>query len=196
MKNKEYSHFSYLNFKLSPTKLLRALFSLSYVAHIFFAVFLVSCISKQPAHTQTQGLTEITKPLKNPTKTLAKSYWNVTYLALDGEKLLPTNRTPTLLINANGSISGTTGCNRYFASIKQENNHFKIKDIGTTRMACKGALMKQENLFLKSLELVAFFEQQNEILLLGRENRSLIIKLRSASAASNSALAPIAHTIP
>jgi heat shock protein HslJ len=188
MKNNKYYCVNQLNFKKSFGKLSRKVFSVTSAVNIFISLLFVSCASKQLGHTQ--GVTEIIKPIENPTEALAKSSWYVTYLALADESVIDlsqTNRNPTLLIDTTGKISGSTGCNRYFASIKKIDNYFKIENIGTTRMACKGALMTQESVFLKALGLVVFFEQQNDILLLGERNRNIIMKLRPASSISKPA---------
>lgn len=57
----------------------------------------------------------------------------------------------TLIFSADGSVSGSTGCNSYGGSVKAEADGLTIGPLRTTRMACAPALMDQEQKFLKVL---------------------------------------------
>jgi len=58
------------------------------------------------------------------------------HFSLDGEK---------------GTLSGRSGCNRYFASYSLSNEHLHIGAIGSTRMLCSPAQMAQETQYFQAL---------------------------------------------
>ncbi len=49
-------------------------------------------------------------------------------------------------------ISGSSGCNRYFASYTLEDEQLKFGVAGRTQMACPEEIMKQEDQFLSALQ--------------------------------------------
>ena len=68
---------------------------------------------------------------------------------------LPENITITLTINGD-KVSGRSGCNRYFAGIKEGKmpGDIEIGQAAGTRMACPGEAMELESRFLKALSNV------------------------------------------
>jgi heat shock protein HslJ len=55
----------------------------------------------------------------------------------------------TAVFGAEGSVSGTAGCNRYFASYNVTGTSLSISSVGSTKMACgTPGLMQQESMFL------------------------------------------------
>ena len=61
---------------------------------------------------------------------------------------LVSGREPTLAFSADGRISGTTGCNRFFGSYTQDGAALTFPGTGMTKMACmEDGLMIQENAF-------------------------------------------------
>lgn len=58
----------------------------------------------------------------------------------------------TLTFETDSRIAGSTGCNRYFASIHISGASLRIDQTGSTRMACKPAAMEQETRFLAALQ--------------------------------------------
>jgi len=64
-------------------------------------------------------------------------------------------------------ISGSTGCNRYFASYQLiGDNTLVISQAGSTMMACPEKIAFQEQQFLKNLAEINFYQLQNDQLLL------------------------------
>lgn len=57
----------------------------------------------------------------------------------------------TLVLQADGAISGSAGCNRYLGQAKLDGDRLAIAPLATTRMACSPALMDQENRYLEAL---------------------------------------------
>lgn len=71
--------------------------------------------------------------------------------------LLDTEMTTSF--GADGQVSGSAGCNRYFASFSVDSNAIKIGAPGATKMFCgePAGLMEQESQFLKALESAATY---------------------------------------
>lgn len=57
----------------------------------------------------------------------------------------------TLTIGADGKLSGSGGCNRYFGTATVKNGKVSIGPLGSTQMACVPAQMDQERKFLDAL---------------------------------------------
>jgi heat shock protein HslJ len=58
----------------------------------------------------------------------------------------------TLLINADGSASGSGGCNRFTTKATIAGSKITFKPAAATRMMCARAVMDQEQKFLSALE--------------------------------------------
>lgn len=65
-----------------------------------------------------------------------------------------------------GSISGRSGCNRYFASYRLADDHFSSGPLGSTRMFCSPAQMAQEERYFQALAKARRCELSNGILLI------------------------------
>jgi heat shock protein HslJ len=66
-----------------------------------------------------------------------------------------------------GTISGRSGCNRYFASYNLNNDHLSVGPIGATRMLCSSAQMNQESRYFQALATAGRCKLSNEELLIG-----------------------------
>ena len=76
----------------------------------------------------------------------------------------------TLKVEADGQVSGSTGCNRYSGSAELGNGMtIRFGPLATTRMACKGPRMEEEQAFIAALENARSyrFEAGNLVLLDG-----------------------------
>lgn len=59
------------------------------------------------------------------------------------------------LVIEDGRITGSSGCNRYFADITESSpGEIKVGEIGTTRMVCSDEIMLVENRYLSALDAV------------------------------------------
>lgn len=58
----------------------------------------------------------------------------------------------TVRFGEDGRITGSGGCNRYFAGIEQEGDRLSVGVVGSTRMLCPPAVMDQEGRFFQALE--------------------------------------------
>ena len=57
-----------------------------------------------------------------------------------------------------GQVSGSTGCNRFFAGYTVEGNQLTVEQAGSTMMACPEPAMTQERDFLNNIVLAASYE--------------------------------------
>jgi heat shock protein HslJ len=62
---------------------------------------------------------------------------------------------PTVQFGADGSVHGTTGCNRYTGRYTLDGDELALAPMATTRMMCSTELMEQEMAFLAALSWIA-----------------------------------------
>ncbi|VXD12958.1 exported hypothetical protein [Planktothrix serta PCC 8927] len=74
----------------------------------------------------------------------------------------PLKETEISLNFQEDQISGSSGCNRYFASYTLEDDQLKFGVAGRTQMACPEDIMKQEDQFLSALERSQTFQINSE----------------------------------
>lgn len=72
---------------------------------------------------------------------------------IDGGGVIDRLQT-TLEVSADGKVTGMGGCNRYAGSAKIDGDAIRFLPMGSTRMACSPAIMKQESKFHATLENV------------------------------------------
>lgn len=75
-----------------------------------------------------------------------------------GGDALAENTTVTLYFDKDGTVSGSAGCNRFFASFTLSGEGLAIGHAGSTMMACDGPVMEQERQFLNTLGSVSLFD--------------------------------------
>lgn len=87
-----------------------------------------------------------------PAAGLANTAWTVITLngapTLDGAK-------PTLAFAADGTVSGSAGCNQYQAMFQADGGSIRITNVTSTLMMCAGAFGQQEQVFMKALDGVS-----------------------------------------
>jgi heat shock protein HslJ len=85
----------------------------------------------------------------------------------------------TALFSADGSVSGTAGCNNYEGDYTLNGSSLSIGPIAATQMACSDAIMAQEQAFLTALQTTSQYELTSDRL-----------TLRSADGATQAEFAP------
>ncbi len=60
--------------------------------------------------------------------------------------------TRITLMFSEGMVSGSSGCNRFHGPFKADGKALTIQGLATTRMACEGEVMAQEQEFLRALQ--------------------------------------------
>ena len=84
----------------------------------------------------------------SPTAGLAGTFW--TLVEMDGRA--PMEPAPTLVIGADGAISGNASCNSYHTTARIQGSSISIGPVSTTMMACAGAIGLQERKYLAALD--------------------------------------------
>ncbi len=87
---------------------------------------------------------------------LAGTEWTLVNFETDREMIPALVEAPATLNfsmdgEEKGTISGRSGCNRYFASYSLNSDHLSFGPIGATRMLCSPAQMNQETRYFQAL---------------------------------------------
>jgi heat shock protein HslJ len=89
---------------------------------------------------------------------------------IDGGGVIDRLQT-TLEIRDDGIVTGTGGCNRYAGSAPIDGTAIRFLPMGSTRMACSAAVMRQESKFHATLEKVTAWrvdQAQGKLVLLDK----------------------------
>jgi putative lipoprotein len=65
---------------------------------------------------------------------------------------VPGGIKPSLVVEADGKVSGHAGCNGYFGSVIIDGEAMSFGNLGATRMACAEPAMSQEDRLLRALD--------------------------------------------
>ncbi len=102
---------------------------------------------------------------------LAGTQWTLVNFETDRELIPALAEAPATLHfsldgEEKGTISGRSGCNRYFASYNLNNDQLSFGPIGATRMMCSPAQMNQETRYFQALATCGRCVSSNEELLI------------------------------
>lgn len=75
---------------------------------------------------------------------------------------------------ADGKISGFAGCNRFFGTFVATDSTIEISALGATRMACAEPVMRQETVFLESLQSATTYGISGHLLFLRLDEQELL----------------------
>jgi heat shock protein HslJ len=119
--------------------------------------------------------------------------WTLTGYVPNGTTLEPLDGTTvTMVFDNTGQITGSAGCNRYFAGYEMKGTAVTIGPAGSTAMYCSGqGVMDQESTYLALLGRVASAEAKNSSLTFSDAKGSPIL---SFARAVPPAPAPLAGT--
>jgi heat shock protein HslJ len=86
-----------------------------------------------------------------------------------------------IIFDANGQrLSGSTGCNRFTASIDEDARGFSLKQIASTKMACSPQRMELENDFLYQLnDYRSIVRNGDQLLMIGTDREVLSFTQKS-----------------
>jgi heat shock protein HslJ len=98
----------------------------------------------------------IIPPVPEP---LSGTNWTLdSFYTADAVSSVIAGTTLTAVFDENGRVTGSAGCNHYFASYTTTGNSMSIGPAGSTKMYCNGpGVMQQETTYLASLSRVAAF---------------------------------------
>lgn len=126
-----------------------------------------------------------TKSGENGTAPLAGTRWEV--VAYNNAKQAVVSVLAGTRISASfgadGQVTGNAGCNRYFASYRQQGAELTVGMAATTRMFCAepSGLMRQESLYLDALRSGATLAIDGDRLELRTADRTLAVILERRS---------------
>lgn len=90
--------------------------------------------------------------------------------------------TITAVFGKDGSVTGSAGCNHYFASYNVSGTSMTIGSAGSTKMYCIGpGVMQQESTYLASLSRAAAFTITGNRLSLAEANGTTLLSFTKAS---------------
>lgn len=98
------------------------------------------------------------KMVKQGADATPPTLFDTTWLAEDIEgRGVIDNAQSTFSVAPDGKVTGSGGCNRFFAQAEVDGDKIKIGKAGATMMACAEALVDQERKFFAALEKAATF---------------------------------------
>jgi heat shock protein HslJ len=86
----------------------------------------------------------------------------------------------SLVLNAEGQLAGSSGCNRLVGSYKVKKNSLRFKPAGLTKMACPDRLMQQEEGFVEVLRQTTNYHIVGDTLEL-RHAKDVLARLQARS---------------
>ncbi len=109
---------------------------------------------------------------------MAEQIYGRTWIAsqIDGQPVVP-GIVSDLLIAADGKVSGNAGCNSYFGSAIVDNDAMAFGNLGTTKKACPGPAMGQEDRMLQALDSTRGYRLDQEDLLLLDAGGNTVLRL-------------------
>lgn len=130
-------------------------------------LLLAACAAPTPTPT----------PEPAPVTGLGGTSWTLT--ELDGAA--PEAGSPaTLEFLADGSVAGTTGCNRYFGGFTADAASLTFGQMGSTKMACEPALMEQENRYLEVIGRAASYAVAGDTLTITADDGATLVFQKAA----------------
>ena len=103
--------------------------------------------------------------------------------AVDGD-------APTVQFDADGSISGSAGCNRYFGTYQHDGAELSISPLGTTKRLCAPPANAQERRFLDALQSVTMWEQTADVLTLSDASGAVTLRFVSSGETTTKRTSP------
>jgi heat shock protein HslJ len=109
---------------------------------------------------------------KDPIDLINNINWNVEHIGT----ISTFERTPMFKIQIeHNKIEGSTGCNRFFGTVNLEGYNLSVKNVGSTKMACRD--METETAFLEALNTTHHFEIKENKLHLVSDSDELLMTL-------------------
>lgn len=135
------------------------------------AIAALLCVGCSVGTPTSPGATP--EPAPSSDAPLADTRWSLTELA--GEPLVA-NTVVTAAFGADGTVTGTAGCNRYRTTYETSDTTITIAATGAmTMMACPEPVMEQERAFLDSLGAAATFAVTPDTLTLTNEAGTTVL---------------------
>jgi heat shock protein HslJ len=114
--------------------------------------------------------------LPSPGTPLEGTLWGlVSYAGADGKTVDVLPDTAVTAQFADGSVSGSGGCNNYFAKYQVDGNQLTVGVGGATMMACPEPIMAQESAYMANLAASAsYVVQEGQLEIAGADGKTLL----------------------
>jgi len=89
---------------------------------------------------------------------------------------------PSLVVEADGKVSGNAGCNGYFGSVIIVGDAMSFGNLGSTRKACAEPAMSQEGRLLSALDSTRGYQLRNGDLVLLDGAGAALVRFRGEEA--------------
>lgn len=99
-------------------------------------------------------------------ESLIGNYWKLMTLRGESVAVADNQREAHLVLNQQGRVSGSTGCNRLMGGFSQQGDTLTFSGLGSTRMACPQAMMTLEQAWLAALGETAHYAISGQRLVL------------------------------
>lgn len=109
-------------------------------------------------HTNCEDRHSLTPVVPVTATKLQDTHWQLIALNQKPITIGEGERQAHLILDSEGHVSGSSGCNRMMGSYTQDENTLKFGPLAGTRMACMGDDMPNEHLFLTTLGNVTTWE--------------------------------------
>lgn len=113
------------------------------------------------------------------TVSLDNTYWKL--LTLNGKAVPRLDKEAHIILQQQGRLVGSGGCNRLMGSWKQDGQQLQFGQVAGTRMACKGAASSTESAMLKMLGQVASWRIHGDQLELLDAKGKLLAQLQAVA---------------
>ncbi len=112
---------------------------------------------------------------------LAGTHWRL--VSVGGMEADSSRREPFILLDADGRLSGGTGCNRFAGGYVADGDYLTIGEVATTRMYC-ASVWEQERAILEALPQVARWQVRDDRLALVSRT-GVVLAVFAAEAGAN-----------
>ncbi|WP_083941577.1 META domain-containing protein [Salinicola socius] len=143
-------------------------FSLLTVAAALAAGVAVSGCTTNPGASDANTVpdTRADSDTRAASEALVGTYWKL--MTLDGKPVTVADnmREAHLVLDAQGRVTGSTGCNRLMGSYTLQDDTLTFSQLASTRMACPGEVAALEQAWLATLSETAHYSIEGQSLVL------------------------------
>ncbi len=132
-----------------------------------------------PAAPEATPEPTVAAPETAPAAGLEGVNWQlVSYVNAKGKTVAALPDAPATALFADGSVTGTTGCNRYGGAYTAKGNKLTVKVGFTTMMACPDAQMAQERQYLAALASAASYKVAGDQLVIKNAKGATVLTFK------------------
>ena len=106
--------------------------------------------------------------------------WVMTAYAVDGSMQEALSTPAVEATFADGTVSGTGGCNQYNGSYELDGDRLSVgPSLARTMMACEQAIMDQEDAYLEALQSAASFKIDGDVLTIMDDSGATVLEFQA-----------------